>query len=710
MENRLKILKLIICFLFFLFTTSIYAAADQEKKPAEIFAEYLPMAEKGDANAQNKIAINYLQGNGVIKNFDKALYWFEKAAKQSQPEAQFYYGKFILNGQSTEKSPEKAMLWFKKAAEQSDVNAQNMLGVLYSIGLGTKIDYPESFKWNKKAAEAGNAEAMYNLAQLYEKGVGVEQSSTKAIFWYEQSAKQGFTSSEFELGIAYLQGLGGYEKNENKAIEWLEKAANKGSEQAQNNLAITYLEQGKSDKTKLPLAVSWLKKLSEHGIAKSQAILADCYFDGIGVDKNDQLGIDWLKKSAEGGYGFSQYKLGLIYRDDQYTAYPKIKIAKKDNQLADIWLKKSVATWTVGAKNNDKFAIENLANAYKEGIGVQKDLTYATELYLRFMEIDKYKYQRSQKNLGLIYSTGLAKEQNAKESKATIDRMAKTQSKAAMKFLARFYNGYGPEYGGNLKLARYWYDKAANGGDVDAQLALARLYMADAPNEAGIEARPSYTNALYWYKKVVTNDKPYAQYELAKLYIDGRGGEKNPREAMALLTKAANRNLFDAQLDLAKAYKEGVITKQDYPKALELFKSLATNIYSVDGNRYEDFYNTAMPVAEIYENGLGVPLDKSQAYVWYSLVIEYSKKIASIKPLSVGAFPSASDYNPEEDAPNGFRLEIGIDSSAEAKRIQNIKTKLNTLEKSMTTAEINTSKNALSDWKDKHQNKPINSI
>jgi TPR repeat protein len=290
-----------------------------------------------------------------------------------------------------------------------------------------------------------------------------------------------------------------------------------------------------------------------------------------------------------------------------------------------------------------------------------------------------------------------------------IDRLAANADLAAIKFLARFYNNYSDGYQ-SIKQARFWYAKVANMDDSGAQLALARLYMASSPNEAGNEAQPDYTKALYWYKKVALNDKPHAQYELAKLYIDGRGGEKNPREAMALLAKASDKNIFDAQMDLAKAYKEGVITKQDYPKALELFRSLATSTYSRYENRDITFYDTAMHVAEIYENGLGVPLDKSKAYVWYSLVNEYFQKTESSRPFSVGDFPLSSDYNPEEDMHRGFIMGADIDSSTNTKRLQNIKTNLNVLEGSMTAIEINNSKKALSDWKDSHPRKPINSI
>lgn len=712
-------IQVVLCFIFLIPLSSANAGVDElnnrfeNKNYQNMIQKYLPLAETGEASAQNEIAIVYMQGNGVIKDLDKAFVWFEKAAYQHHAEAQYYYAMFTLNGQSTQKSPEKAILWFKKAAQQGYVKAQSSLGILYMIGLGTKVDYPESFNWNKKAAEAGNAESMYNLAQLYEKGKGAELSSNKAVFWYEQSAKQGFTLSEFELGVAHALGLGGYEKNQNKAIEWYEKAAKKGNVYAQSNLAQIYLAKSNQDYKYRYQSVFWRKKIAEQGSVESQMLLGLAYLNGEGIERDKPLGLEWLYKSSQSGHEPAKKVLEELNRKQENNL---ALINAKYQKEAKTWTQKTILELKASAKNGDAMSQERLAIAYQFALlGAPKNTELAAEWYIKRIDSNLSDTNNTAlKNLSLIYADGLNKSLLHQENETTkvklkIDRLAANANLAAIKFLARFYNNYSDGYQ-SIKQARFWYAKVANMDDSGAQLALARLYMASSPNEAGNEAQPDYTKALYWYKKVALNDKPHAQYELAKLYIDGRGGEKNPREAMALLAKASDKNIFDAQMDLAKAYKEGVITKQDYPKALELFRSLATSTYSRYENRDITFYDTAMHVAEIYESGLGVPLDKSKAYVWYSLVNEYFQKTESSRPFSVGDFPLSSDYNPEEDMHRGFIMGADIDSSTNTKRLQNIKTKLNVLEGSMIAIEINKSKKALSDWKDSHPRKPINSI
>jgi len=51
-----------------------------------------PLAEKGDALAETQIGILYLYGRGVPRNFTQALDWFNRAAAQDEPNAEFNLG------------------------------------------------------------------------------------------------------------------------------------------------------------------------------------------------------------------------------------------------------------------------------------------------------------------------------------------------------------------------------------------------------------------------------------------------------------------------------------------------------------------------------------------------------------------------------------------------------------------------------------------
>jgi TPR repeat protein len=49
-------------------------------------------AEKGDPNAQLKLGLMYLNGEGVAQNNFEAAKWVRKSAEQGNAEAQFYLG------------------------------------------------------------------------------------------------------------------------------------------------------------------------------------------------------------------------------------------------------------------------------------------------------------------------------------------------------------------------------------------------------------------------------------------------------------------------------------------------------------------------------------------------------------------------------------------------------------------------------------------
>lgn len=62
----------------------------------------------------------YYQGNGVLKDFKKAAYWFEKAAKQGNAYAQYSLGLLYYYDDGVLKDKAKAKYWMQKAYENDD--------------------------------------------------------------------------------------------------------------------------------------------------------------------------------------------------------------------------------------------------------------------------------------------------------------------------------------------------------------------------------------------------------------------------------------------------------------------------------------------------------------------------------------------------------------------------------------------------------------
>ena len=78
----------------------------------------LKSAKGGDAEAQFQVAYAYEMGDGVAKNYKKAMHWYKLAAKQNHVKAQLSMGYFYHSGMGVSEDYEEAIEWYKLAADQ----------------------------------------------------------------------------------------------------------------------------------------------------------------------------------------------------------------------------------------------------------------------------------------------------------------------------------------------------------------------------------------------------------------------------------------------------------------------------------------------------------------------------------------------------------------------------------------------------------------
>lgn len=88
----------------------------------------------------------------------------------------YYYGK---NGFYVDFA--KAVYWYEKAAKEGNMYSQNSLGICYQKGQGVFRDYSQSAAWFEKSYENGNPEGAYNLAECYYNGNGKPKNTYKAL-------------------------------------------------------------------------------------------------------------------------------------------------------------------------------------------------------------------------------------------------------------------------------------------------------------------------------------------------------------------------------------------------------------------------------------------------------------------------------------------------------------------------------------------------
>ena len=114
-----------------------------------------PLAEQGDAGAQNNVGNAYLEGLGVPQDFTEAAKWLHKAAAQGVANARTNLGLMYANGQGVTQDRAEAAKWWRKAAEQFHAEAQLYLGISYYTGLGVPKGSVLAYMWFNLAAAQG---------------------------------------------------------------------------------------------------------------------------------------------------------------------------------------------------------------------------------------------------------------------------------------------------------------------------------------------------------------------------------------------------------------------------------------------------------------------------------------------------------------------------------------------------------------------------
>ncbi|MGB2739426.1 MAG: tetratricopeptide repeat protein [Cognaticolwellia sp.] len=161
------------------------------------------------SEAQMTIAILYENGVGVLKDIEKAIDWYIKAAELGLAEAQYLLGELYDNHcYINENYQQKSANWTEKAAEKGHVQAQYKLSYVYNYGRGVHKDHKQAIKWCRKAAEQGYVSAQVELGNQYSYGVNLAEDLFKAVEWYKKAAKQGSTEAQCSLGELYEGGWG----------------------------------------------------------------------------------------------------------------------------------------------------------------------------------------------------------------------------------------------------------------------------------------------------------------------------------------------------------------------------------------------------------------------------------------------------------------------------------------------------------------------
>lgn len=210
---------------------------------------------------------------------------------------------------------------------------------------------------------------------------------------------------------------------------------------------------------------------------------------------------------------------------------------------------------------------------FRDGIGTQEDAEESAK-YLK--EAADQDYNLACDLYGHYLITGYGVEKNAKSGFDIIEAAAHRHSVVAMNSLGVLCQKgeiYPPASGYD---AYYWYEKAAEFGDVLAALNLGKLLIIGNL----VEAEPE--KAYKYFKKAATAGHPEAAYNLGLCYLNGEGVEENKRIANDWFLKAAKKGHPGSLFNIGVSYLNGIGYSQDMIKAFQFAVLAAAQGYSPD--------------------------------------------------------------------------------------------------------------------------------
>ncbi|WP_321337339.1 tetratricopeptide repeat protein [uncultured Cohaesibacter sp.] len=152
--------------------------------------------------------------------------------------------------------------------------------------------------------------------------------------------------------------------------------------------------------------------------------------------------------------------------------------------------------------------------------------------------------KRSIFNAGVYYHNGIGVEKNLYKAADLYHKAAEYEHIPSMFHLGICYQDLRSDTLNNEK-SMYWYEKAAEAGVVVSMLALALNY------ESGTLVKKDMQKASFWYGRAAEAGDPFAMFEMGICYQNGKGVKKNAVKAAYWYHQAAYAGSIEARATLS---------------------------------------------------------------------------------------------------------------------------------------------------------------
>jgi len=310
---------------------------------------WLPLADAGSAEAQDRVGLLYANGQGVTQDEAKAVELYRKAADQGDADAELSLSAYYLRGYGPlPRNVQLALTWLQKSADQDSAEAAFRLGSLYlSPPYEISRNAETAAEWYRKAADQGYQVAEIELGQLYSQGLGVKQDKEQALYWLREASDQGgLPGQRAEQLISTLQNnpaaippaapSAALPQTMAEAMDDIRKDAERGSAPEQRALGDFYAIRGfAGSAADAQQAIVWWRKAADQGEVKAINKLAGAYALGMFVPLDAEQSVSWSRRAAETDDPTAEQQLGMDYAIGNGAPH--------DKDQAILWLRKAEA-------------------------------------------------------------------------------------------------------------------------------------------------------------------------------------------------------------------------------------------------------------------------------------------------------------------------------------------------------------------------------
>lgn len=420
--------------------------------------------------------------------------------------------------------------------------------------LAAKGNHPAAFRLLARAARRGSAEAVFGLGRCYMLGRGVPPSMPDALRWFGQAGAAGHVKAQTQLAELALQGI-------------------------VLPVGAALFSNARGGGPDWDAAQRWSLLAAEAGSPQAKALLAFILTAGPADRRDEALGDALYQQSADQGWPLGLLGLGLLRlrqsRADEARQH-LCDAAAHDLPTAHYWLGALLETGSGGeadleaagrhyraaAEAGHAMAQMRYGFALLNGRGVARD-RFAAETWLRRAALAGE--VQAAAALGFLF----AQEGGSyAEAASWLLRAAEGGHAAAARTLGQLHLlGHGVRLDRNEAVT--WLRAAALADDLPARDDLTALALAGQLN-----ARDA-AQVVSWLRQAADDGDPSARFKLGICHADGIGVPVDPVAARGCFLKAAAQGLPDAAAAAAEMLVNGRGGQRDMTQGLALFRLAA---------------------------------------------------------------------------------------------------------------------------------------